>query len=84
MFASVCEPVPTTVPIAVFSRHVERQEVKVVSVTVSLSGCRQMTALVGLIRALLVGGVFCVTSGFVMFVTNTCVVFSTACAAVVF
>ena len=36
MFASVCEPVPTTVPIAVFSRHIEWQEVKIVSVTVSV------------------------------------------------
>ena len=50
----------------------------------SISGYRWITALVGLIRVLLVGGVFCVTSGFVMFVANTRVMFSTACAAAVF
>ena len=52
--------------------------------SISISGCRWITALVDLIRALLVGGVFCVTSGFIMFVVNTCVVFSSTCAAVVF
>ena len=39
-FVSVCEPVPATVPIAFFSRHVEFLikwwEVKAVSVTVSV------------------------------------------------
>ena len=36
MFTSVCEPVCTTVPIAVFSKHVEWQEVKMVSATMSV------------------------------------------------
>ena len=52
--------------------------------SISISGCRWITALVDLIHALLVGGVFYVTSGFVMLVANTRVVFSTACAAAVF
>ena len=52
--------------------------------SITISGCRWITALVDLICALLVGGVFCVTSDFAMFVANTRVVFSIACAAAVF
>ena len=52
--------------------------------SISISGCRWITALVNLICALLVGGVFCVTIDFIMFIANTCVVFSTTCAAAVF